>query len=311
MVLPQNVQEKINNMISSQRLSELKEVQKSLTDKYKTKSGKGNSLIDSKKDSLIYAFSRMPATFAVIYSLLNQLNEQELLKDFHSVIDMGSGTGAGYFAIKEFDKNIEISLFERDKNMIDIFNQFETGKVVQKFDLVKDESDKKADLVISSYILSEISDEQRMLAASKLFDMTNKYLLIVDTGTPKVWKQMMEIKKSLEKHGANVLAPCRANECDLQNDYCQFYARVERSAVHKQVKEGSLSYEDEKYFYLLFSKNNIQGNEKNRVIRRPIIKTNITTLSLCTKDGVVQKDFSKRQKEEYKKAKKAKINDLL
>ena len=311
MVLPQKVQQKINEMLSDKKMTEYKKVQKSLTQKYKNQSGKGLSLIDSKQDSLLYAFSRMPATFSVLHTLIQQLQKQQLLKNFDSVIDMGSGTGAGYFAIKELNESIEISLFERDKNMIDIFNHFETGEIVEQFDLTKSQTDKKADLVMTSYVLSELSDEQRMLAAKKLFDMTNKYLLIVDTGTPKVWQQMMNIKTALENYGAKTLAPCRAKECCLENDYCQFYARVERSAVHKQVKDGSLSYEDEKYFYLLFSKDEVFIDDRARLIRRPIIKTNIATLSLCTKNGIMQKDFTKKNKDEYKKAKKAKINDLI
>lgn len=311
MILPQKIQEKINEMISSQSLSNFKSVQKSLTNRYKKQSGTGVSLIESNSDSLLYALSRMPATFSVVLTLLKQIREQGLLDDFATAIDVGSGTGAGYFALKEYDERVKISLFERDENMIDIFNRFDTGEEVEKFDLIKDSMGIKADLVMTSYVLSELSDEERIAAAKKLFSMTNKYLLIIDTGTPKVWKQMMEIKQALESCGAKVLAPCRAKECTLKDDYCQFYARVERSAVHKMVKEGTLSYEDEKYFYLLLSKDEFKIDKRVRVIRRPIIKTNVTNLMLCTKQGIVQKDFTKRNKEEYKKAKKAKINDLI
>lgn len=311
MILPQNVQKKINEMLKYQNLSNYKCKQKSLTNRYKNYSGTGTSLIESMQDGLLYAFSRMPATFSVMLMLLRQLSDQGLLEKFDKVIDVGSGTGAGYFALKEFDKNIKVSLFERDKNMIKIFNCFETGEVVEVFDLTKDETVKKADLVMTSYVLSELSDDQRIWAAKKLFDMTNKYLLIVDTGTPKVWQQMMKIKDELEEYGANLIAPCKNKKCSLVNDYCQFYARVERSSVHKIVKDATLSYEDEKYFYLFFSKESFDDNNLSRVVRRPSIKPNIISLTLCSKDGVVQKDYTKRNKQEYKSAKKIKINDLI
>ena len=123
MILPQKVQEKVNDLLSNNKTSLLKDVQKELTNKYKTKSGSGKSLIESKNDSLIYAVSRMPATYSVILTLLSQLKNQGFLKNIESAIDMGSGTGAGYFALREFDENLAIKLFERDKNMIErLFN---------------------------------------------------------------------------------------------------------------------------------------------------------------------------------------------
>ena len=311
MILPLHIQEKINKMILKNKTNDLKKVQKSMTEKYKSSSGTGKSLIESKNDGLLYAVSRMPATYSVILTLLNQLNKQQMIDDFSSVIDVGCGTGAGYFAVKEFNGNVGIKLFEREKNMIDIFNQFETGEIVQKFDLIKDELNCKADLVLSSYVLSELGDEQRINAAKKLYDASNKYLLLIDTGTPKVWAQMMEIKKQLINYGAKLVAPCQRENCLLQDDYCQFFARVERTSIHKAVKDATLSYEDEKYFYLLFSKDETIINDKSRIIRRPSIKQNVVELFLCSSHGLEKKSFSKRDKEEYKLAKKSKINDLI
>ena len=311
MILPADVREKIDKLLSSQNVTELKTVQKELTQRYKLKSGFGESLIESKNDSLIYSVSRMPATFSVIYTLLCQLKGQGLIGDIKTAIDIGSGTGAGYFALREFDENIESFLFERDKNMIDNFNFIEPKKNVQKFDLAKDDINKKADLVLISYVLSELSSEQRKLAVKKLLDSSEKYLLIIDTGTPKVWNEMMQLRLEIENLGGKVIAPCMSKVCPLKNDYCQFYARVERSSLHKKVKDAKLSFEDEKYFYLLISKNYIAQNSKSRVIRRPMHKTNQTSLVLCSLDGVSEKIYTKRNKEEFRLAKKSKINDLI
>ena len=311
MILPSNIRQKIDEIIASNKQVNLKNVQKNLTEKYKTKSGQGKSLIESKNDSLLYSISRMPATFSVINSLLNQLKNQGLLGDINSAFDVGSGTGAGYFALKEFDEKIKVSLFERDIFMTEIFDMFKTGEKVQKFDLVKDEISQKADLVLTSYVLSELSSEQRKSALKKLLDMTENYLLIIDTGTPKVWQEMMELKMLAKSLDANILAPCMCDECLLKDDYCQFFARVERSSMHKMVKDATLSYEDEKYFYLLISKKEKLSLDKNRVIRRPVIKTNLVGLVLCSKNGVEKHDFSKKNKENFKLAKKSKINDLI
>ena len=311
MILPSNIRQKIDEIIASNKQVNLKNVQKNLTEKYKTKSGLGKSLIESKNDSLLYSISRMPATFSVINSLLNQLKNQGLLGDINSAFDIGSGTGAGYFALKEFDEKISVSLFERDVFMTEIFDMFQTGEKVQKFDLVKDKISQKAEFVLISYVLSELSDEQRKMALNKLLDMTENYLLIIDTGTPKVWQEMMELKMLAKSLGVNILAPCMCDECALKDDYCQFFARVERSSMHKLVKDATLSYEDEKYFYLLISKKEKLNLDKKRVIRRPVIKTNLVGLVLCSKNGVEKHDFSKKNKENFKLAKKSKINDLI
>lgn len=311
MQLPEDIRFKLEEILRDLKVSNLKIVQKNLTEKYKTQSGSGKSLISNHDDGLLYALSRMPATFAVISSLYETLVSQGLIGDINSVFDVGSGTGSGYFAMRESGKNIKISLFERDKNMIDIFSRFETHEQVNKFDITKDEFNEKADLVMTSYMLSELSDNDRLFAAEKLYNATNKYLLIIDTGTPNVWKEMMEIKSHLESLGGKTLAPCMCEKCPLENDYCQFYARVERSSIHRIIKEGSLPFEDEKYFYLLISKQPQDQPIGSRVIRRPQIKPNIVTLTLCENDGVIKKDFTKRDKEAFKKNKKSKINEII
>ena len=120
----------------------------------------------------------------------------------------------------------------------------------------------------------------------------------------------MTVKRFVEEKGYNIIAPCMSKKCTLKNDYCQFYARVERSSLHKLAKGGTLPYEDEKYFYLLFAKDEVNV-EGERVIRRPMIKENNVSLVLCTKEGVKNKACTKKDKDEFKRAKKIKINELF
>ncbi len=311
MQLPLKCREKVSRLYAELKQGELSKVQKNLTYKYKNETGESKSLIDSKADSLLYAISRMPATYAVIYTLLSQLLEQGLISRIESVLDVGSGTGAGYFAIKEFDDDTQIALFERDENMIKVFETLTDNEVpVQKLDIVRDRLETKADLVMTSYVLSEMKEQDRLNSVLKLLESANKYLLIIDTGTPRTYENMMTVKRFVQEKGYNVIAPCMSKKCGLKNDYCQFYARVERSALMRQAKQSELSYEDEKYFYLLISKENAEICGK-RVIRRPIIKPNNVELMLCSGDGASRENFTKKNKELFKQAKKAKINDLI
>ena len=311
MQLPLFLQEKVNKLYAELKQGTLSKVQKDLTYKYKNETGESKSLIASKEESLLYAISRMPATYAVIYTLINQLAEQGFISNVESIFDVGSGTGAGYFAIKELGEDILVSLAERDENMIKVFERLVDGEVcVQKLDIIRDKIETKADLVMTSYVLSEMKEQDRLNSVLKLLESANKYLLIIDTGTPRTYENMMTVKRFVIEKGYKVIAPCQSEKCWLKNDYCQFYARVERSALMRQAKSGELSYEDEKYFYLLISKENNEICDK-RIIRRPIIKPNNIELMLCSKDGVSKEIYTKKNKELFKQAKKAKINDLI
>ena len=280
--------------------------------KYKTSQAVNKSVFESSEDSAVYAISRMPSTFAVVYTLVNDLLKQNKIEDVNSIIDIGSGTGAGYFACRELFEDVEISLFERDKNMIDIFDKFETGEEVKRFDFLKDSIDKTADLVMSNYVFSELNEEGRKTALKKMLDSSNKYVLVVDTGTPRTYENFMKLKKMVSEMGYKVIAPCSSEKCGLKNDYCQFFARVERSSLLKMSKAGELSYEDEKYFYLLIAKNvDLKEINDRRVVRRPQIKTNFVELKLCTNAGVFDEKFTKKDKVSYQKARKIKINELM
>ena len=310
MILPVDLQEKVNRLYSSINKQVLTDSRKGLTSRYKETRESGKSLIDSKTDGIVYAISRMPATYSVVYSLLDGLTRQEFIKDVSTIFDIGSGTGAGYFATKEIFPEAKISLFERDSNMIQTFKQLDDEKDVKRFDLVIDEFDEKADLVMTSYVLSEMSEEGRMASVKKMMDASNKFVLLIDTGTPRTYDNYLKIKRFAYSQGWSVTAPCATEKCGLKNDYCQFYARVERSSLQKMAKDASLSYEDEKYFYLLLAKDDVKTT-LSRVIRRPLIKTNVTELKVCDDSGVRDAVITKKNKELYKKSKKIKINGLI
>lgn len=311
MILPQWLQDKVNELYLSMNKKILTETRENLTKRYKEQTGQGKLLIENKNDSMLYAISRMPATFSVIYTLMRDLSSQNLLGDITTVLDVGSGTGAGYFALKEFDENLSIDLIERDKNMIDVFKALTDGLVdVSVGDIRGFKSKTKTDLVISSYVLSELGEDDRKTALKNLMNASNGYVLVVDTGTPKTYEFMMDLKRFANGSGWHVVAPCMHEECALKNDYCQFFARVERSSLHRLAKDATLSYEDEKYFYLLISKDDKEITGE-RIIRRPVIKEGSVSLVLCGKTGVENKMFTKKNKDEFKRAKKSKINQII
>ena len=79
----------------------------------------------------------------------------------------------------------------------------------------------------------------------------------------------------------------------------------------RNLKNAINSYEDERFVYLLLTKSEMVPEGQNRVIKRPNIMKGNVLLTLCSKEGQKQVRFAKSDGEEYKHAKKAKINDIL
>lgn len=66
-------------------------------------------------------------------------------------------------------------------------------------------------------------------------------------------------------------------------DWCHFAARVSRSSLHRQVKGGSLPYEDEKFSYVVAVRDGVEDVRpaESRVVRRPLIRKGQVLLDLC------------------------------
>ena len=106
--------------------------------------------------------------------------------------------------------------------------------------------------------------------------------------------------------GFRVAAPCPHQlDCPLAGgDWCHLPAHVERSALHRAVKGGELSYEDEKFSYVLATRLPVEPYAA-RVIRHPMIRKGLVGLPLCQADGTAaQRLVSKRQGAAYKEAKR-------
>ncbi|MBQ8452020.1 MAG: hypothetical protein IJ538_04540 [Clostridia bacterium] len=310
MQLPLFIQEKLKTYYSSIGKNKLTETRETLTGKYKQNSGTSQSLIVSKDESLAYAISRMPATYSVLVSLFVELKMEGFFENINSIADVGSGTGSGYFAIKSEFEKIEINLYEINDLMIQVFNDISGGTAsVQKLNIITEKLPISADLVVSSYVLSELSNNDRIKAFQNLINSSNKFVLIVDTGTPKTYTDYINLIEIAEENNMTLVAPCCTIPCPLKNDYCAFYARTERSGALKVSKSAMKNYEDENYFYLLFCKDKMQVGG-SRVIRRPVIKEGLIELKLCTPDGIKQEKVT-RKNLKFKAIKKIKINEKI
>lgn len=110
--------------------------------------------------------------------------------------------------------------------------------------------------------------------------------MIVEPGTPDGYARMIEARDRLIAAGFHVAAPCpHSAACPIVpgTDWCHFSARVSRSSLHRQIKGGTLPYEDEKFSYVAATRLPV-APAPARVVRKPQIRKGQVLLDLCEKD---------------------------
>lgn len=320
MDLPIELRSLIEKKLENNNIKDLQKNAEGISFKYREKSGKGNRLVTENIEALAYAAVRMPATYGAIMTALQ--NTLEIYNpQIHSILDVGAGTGAGTWAISNIIDFEDSICLEREDEMMNLGKSLMQESGIQqlenvqweKFDLVSSEIEHKADLVICSYVLNELSETDRKQALEKLWKATNKILLIIEPGTPVGFSEIKEIRKSLMETGGKVIAPCPIIEkCPIaEDDWCHATCRVSRTKIHKLLKSGDVPYEDEKFSYIAVSKEMFEKSDFARVLRHPKIESGKITLQICSKNGISEKVITKKDKELFKLAKKASCGDRI
>lgn len=318
MDIPQELKEAIENVIIREKYSNIINESQSISRKYRENKGKGEKLVTKQTEAIAYAISRMPATYCVVYSILSKILKNNNF-NIKTVFDVGAGTGSATWAINSLIETQQITCLEREKVMRDIgsrlMKECESFKKTEwkEFDITKDEINQTSDLVVTSYVINELKPEDRRNAIKKMWNATNQILLIIEPGTPEGFKHIFEARNILLAENAEIISPCPHNEkCPInpETDWCSFYVRVSRNSIQRQAKNGKLGYEDEKFSYIAVSKTPIK-QENSIILRHPQIAKGYVKVKLCTKNGIEEKRYSKKDKEMYKKVRKLDAGDTI
>ncbi len=302
--------EKIDELSKDYKLNDLKKNSQTISERYKNIDVSNKAILNN-EEAIAYSLSRMPATMAANEFVINDFIN---LTDFKpkTILDVGAGTGASSLVIKDYF-NTNLTLLEKEESMLFVAKKLVYDATFLKGDIISYKKDQKFDLVVASYVLNELDISRREIALNNFITCTNEYLIIIDAGTPKNHKQMMEIRDYIISRGLYLIAPCpHMEKCPLidSNDWCHFSVRVNRTIMHRQLKSGTLSYEDEKFTYLIFGKNKGSIGEYKRVIRHPNYRPKVVELKTCTKEGIQTLTITKSNKI-YKKARDLKCGDII
>lgn len=315
MHIPEKLQEAIEQEVERCGWHKVLEARKELTERYRQQRKHAKQPFMFKEEHrAAYLATRMPATFCAISDVLSEVRNRLGDLQFHSMLDLGSGPGTGMWAATQIFPEIDkITLIERDMPLSLIGKRLAQYSGVESMlkahwenrDLQDIAAFEPHDLVLLSYAIGELPDKAHLELIEKCWQAAIKALVIIEPGTPVGFERIREIRKRLIELNANMIAPCpHVLTCPMKNgDWCHFSARLERTSMHRRLKEGTLGYEDEKYSYIAVVKQVCELPE-SRVLRQPIKKSGFVSLTLCYPEDVRLLTISKRDPEAYRKAKK-------
>ena len=311
MEFPVQLRNKINSLMESEDIRALAKSAETLSERYRDERGDGKRSVSERRDILAYAAVRMPATFAAVSRAL-ELALECFDGEIRSILDVGAGTGAGAIAAVLTTDCADVKCVEREPNMIALGQDFFACMDIQGKWIRHDISQgipEKADLVICSYCMNQLSAARRAIAVAELANAANKLLLIVEPGTPNAFSNIKQMRGQLAESGLTIAAPCpNTGDCPLpESDWCHFTARAARSRIHKQLKGADVPYEAEKFGFLAAARENARPCT-GRILRRPFIETGKITLTVCSESAVSTRLVTKKDPR-FKAARKSNTGD--
>lgn len=258
-----------------------------------------------------YLAVRFPATRAAARAAAMAVAER--IENFAptSVLDLGAGCGAASLALGEVWPTIDtVSAVEQIVGMVELGKRMQPNAIWRTTRLEDQREFAGHDVVVVNYALAEARGDSALV--EKAWKAADKLLLIVEAGTPKGFEVVHEAREKLIALGATIAAPCPSNAaCPARGeDWCHFAARLNRSALHRRLKGGTLSYEDEKFAYVAAWRGEL-GPGHPRVIRHPLVEPGRITMELCEAPARRKMVATKKSKPEFRRARKISWGDAL
>jgi len=298
MQLPAKLRNALDRELQGVSLSDLTQASQRLTELYRA--GKPSRLV-TLTEQLAYAAVRMPATYAAVHRALS-----ECALEPRTLLDLGAGPGTVAWAASAVFPTLEtVQAVEYNRALAQLGERLGSPVPVEWVveDLSKATVRPVADLVVVSYALNEAGGRALVEAA---WQSTGMALALIEPGTPAGFRLIRTARDWLIGQGAFVVAPCpHGRACPMKDDdWCHFAARVERTSLHRRMKGAALGYEDEKFSYVIVSRDEVTPAEA-RIVRHPQHKSGYVQLELCTGAGLERRNVAKSAGELHRAARKA------
>ncbi|MFI1867845.1 small ribosomal subunit Rsm22 family protein [Streptomyces jumonjinensis] len=289
-------------------------------------------VLRDRSDVAAYAAYRMPATFEAVRSALAALRDAapDWVPATHT--DIGGGTGAASWAVAEAwqgetpgpdgDPGPRTTVLDWAEPALALGRELAAASGApalraarwQRARISASLRIESTDLVTISYVLKELTESDRTAVIDEAARAASA-VVVVEPGTPDGYARVIAARDRLIAAGLTVAAPCpHSAACPIVpgSDWCHFAARVSRSSLHRQVKGGSLPYEDEKFSYVAATRFPVTSVTPvtARIVRRPQIRKGLVLLDLCAADETLTREtVTKRRGALYKASRDAEWGD--
>ena len=280
----------------------------------------GRPIVSDDQEALAYAVYRMPATYAAIRTVLDQLPDDAVRPHAHQ-LDIAGGTGSAVWAVADRWPGIgSQTVLEQSRAAIGIGRRLAAAGAgpVRRADwqqrVINSDVDLGTpDVITVGYLLSEIDQPLRNALISACLAAARDLVIIVEPGTTNGYRRILTARDQVIDAGWQILAPCphrlACPLADQQRDWCHFSARLNRSAVHRRAKGAELGYEDEKFSYLVAAPRAGQPTAA-RVLRHPTFRKGLVELTVCQSSGRAERvAVAKRDQDHYRAARKIEWGD--
>ena len=294
------LQQAIDALIENSDIQDLKLASQKITDAYR----QGGTLT-SVEEFLAYLIVRLPATYAAITEVLKNIPPPK------SILDIGAGPGTLFWAAQStWETHPLITALEREPGFIELGKKLGSQVNWKSGDALTTLPFETHDWVFFGYSLGELPEQARPALLDKCWQAARQGIVIVEPGTPRGNQNMLQARSHLINLGGSVWAPCpHSLACPMKAPgWCHFSVRLDRSRLHRHAKIASLSYEDEKYSYVVIAKTP-PHHYLSRIIHSPAHRSGHTLLPLCTPRGLETLTISRRHKELYRQARKSSWGD--
>jgi ribosomal protein RSM22 (predicted rRNA methylase) len=314
-MIPDVLRGAIERVVSTYRLPELKAAAEALTGTYHD-ARNAPRLTDPMR--AVYLMVRFPATYAAVSAVLTELHLRAPAFEPKSILDLGTGPGTGLWAAADALPTAErLHGIERDQDFLRLGERLAgEGSLAAEFSAgdLATVPFPPADVVLASYSLGELPAAPRRAAIDRAWQATQGALVLIEPGTPAGFATILAAREQLLDLGAMLCGPCPHEEsCPLalgEGGWCHFSQRLPRTREHRLLKDGSLGWEDEKYSYLIMTRE-AHPLPRARVLRHPIHAKSVIRFEACTRDGFEGLQINRHDREGWPAARKLRWGDAI
>lgn len=321
MILPDELADAIEVQVTRSGTREVARASAELTEWYRAGRPAHTGFRFGQLHRIAYAAARMPATLAAAIAVLRELRQRMPDVKLSSQLDLCAGPGTLGWAAAEMLEEIETRTFlERDPGFIELGRELASHSPSaglrhaswQETELPRSTDFAPHDLVTLSYGLNELAVSGRERLVQAAWQATRQALVLIEPGTPAGYEAILLARTQLLDEGACIAAPCpHHNRCPLLEGpgWCHFVRRLPRTRLHRITKGAELGYEDEKYSYLIVSRTPALPYPA-RVLAPPREFKATVQLELCTAEGLRRESLPRRNKDLWRRARKAEWGDV-